>query len=242
VWHASHFGALIQTYKHLDDLAGGALPPGSPTTIDLQSVWGQGLPLADMNSTQQAGGAPACPPSFSAVDVDLNHGAGGAYSYLCTLRATAAAGGGPLLLNALVATAPAGGAPPACPPGGWQPRGGNLKAGTHSQLAELLCVLLGTPAAGGTVVAGVAVAQGAGAKCPSGYAAASEDLSGGVGEFEVLCLFFADAAEALARLRGEPTARLPARFGFSAERPADKRARAVLPPRRKPLEARAEEL
>lgn len=203
-------------------------------------MWGQGLPLADMNSSQQVSGAPACPPSFSAVDVDLNHGAGGTYSYLCTLRATAA--GGPLLLNAVVATAPAGGAPPACPPGGWQPRGGNLKAGTHSQLAELLCVLLGTPAAGDTVVTDVAVAQGAGVKCPSGYAAASEDLSGGVGVTEVLCLLFTDAAAALARLRGEPSARLPTRFGFSAERPADKRARAVLPPRRKPLEARQEEL
>lgn len=36
VWHVSHFGALIQTYKRLDTLAGGAFPPGNSSTIDLQ--------------------------------------------------------------------------------------------------------------------------------------------------------------------------------------------------------------
>ena len=231
IWHVSKQGALIQTYKHLDDLAGGAFPPGSPTTVDLQTVWGTGLPLRSASATQTAG-SPACPPGFAAVDTDLNKDAGGSYSYICTERALEATG--TFLLNVSVAF---GAAP--CP-SGFARVPGNLKEGTSAAMAEALCVLTGAAPTGTPVIWDIAVAQGAGAVCDAGYAAVTPDLSGGVGLYEVLCAkFSALTAEALAVLAGgagAPLPRLPRRFASTSERPKDKRARAAPPARRKPLE------
>jgi hypothetical protein len=234
VWHASKFGALIQTYKKLDALAGGALPPGAPTSVDLQTIYGTGLPLRAAASSQTAGN-PACPPSYTAVDVDLNKDAGGSYSYICVERALDAAGA--LLLNISVAFGTAA-APPACP-AGWTQSPGNLKEGTKSTVVEALCSRVGPAKVGELAVWDVVIAQGAGAACPAGYAA-SPDLSGGVGLHEVLCANFAAVTAAdLSRLAagaGAPLPRLPARAALTAERPRDKASRAAPPARRKPLE------
>jgi hypothetical protein len=236
----SHFGGLITTYKHLDDLAGGSA--GNSSIIDLQVVYGSAVPLAAVASSQTAGN-PACPAGFSVIDTDLNKDAGGTYSYLCVLRAASTGGGVPLVLNVSAAVGSAG-APPACAPG-WTQQPANLKAGTAAAGAVNLCVRSGAVAQGGAVVTGLAVAQGAGAQCPPQFTQTTGDISAGVGLHEVLCVQWGalDAGMEARMAGGEGArARLPREAAWSADRPADKRPRALQPARRKPLEGARLEL
>lgn len=212
-----------------------------------QTIWAGGLPLTGASSSQTAGN-PACPAGYAVIDVDLNRGAGGAYSYLCVQRGDGGAGG--LLLNLSVAIGSTS-APPVCPSGGgWQQVPGNLKEGTASAQVQNLCVRVAVPADGALVVTDVAVAQEA--PCAAGYAAVTPDISGGVGVEERVCARFEAWSPAVAarwRRTGTPGVgpagagggagaalpRLPATFAWSTDRPADKAPRAAPPPRRKPL-------
>ncbi len=243
VWHVSHFGSLITTYKHLDDLAGGAFPPGNSTTIDHQVVFGTGVPLVNVSSSQTAGN-PQCPPGYTVVDTDMNRDAGGSYSYLCLERAAsdAGGGGGVYVTNVTAALGSAGAPTPTCPPG-FSQQPANLKAGTKAAYPVNLCVLTAPVAVGGGVVLDVQVAQNTGGagghpQCYMGYNATSPDISQGVGLAEVLCVKFGvlDSAVVDRLTRGTPKARLPAAFEYSTTRPADKRPLQGQPKRRKPLE------
>lgn len=225
MWHASSNGALIQTYKRLDTLAGGAFPPGQTPVIDLQTIVGEGFPLSNVASSQTSGN-PACPSGYSVIDKDINKGAGGSYSYICFERATTNTG--PLLRNVTVAIAASN---PQCAPG-WTLLPGNLKEGTQSPVVIQLCALVGVPAADSPVVTGLTVAQG-GTACPDNYVETTGDISGGVGQPEVLCALFTGMSSSLPSTGSLP--RLPREFRWSTERPADKRA-LTTPARRKPLE------
>ena len=88
-------------------------PPAhcDPTPRAPQTIWAGGLPLTGASSSQTAGN-PACPAGYAVIDVDLNRGAGGTYSYLCVQRGDGG-GAGALLLNLSVAVGSAA-APPVC--------------------------------------------------------------------------------------------------------------------------------
>jgi hypothetical protein len=255
VWHISSFGALIQTYKRLDELAGGAFNSSDSPIIDLQTVWSAGnalqsrrttahvvrsragrcafgafagIPLSAV-ATSQTTGTPSCPAGFSTVDVDMNRGAGGTYSYLCYELATSPTS--PLLRNVTVAIAKNS----AVCEEGWAEIAGNIKAGTKSLFDMRVCVLMvATPSKGDTVVTNLFVAQG-GAACPAGYVATTPDISGGVGDKEVICVEFATVGETPLHSTGA-LPRLPRNARWTATRPVDKSQRAEAARRRKPLE------
>lgn len=240
VWHISHFGSLITTYKHLDDLAGGAFPATNSTTIDHQVIFGTGVPLVNVSSSQTAGN-PACPSGYTLVDTDMNRDAGGTYSYVCLERAASdAAGAGVYVTNVTAAMGTAASPTPVCPPGYTQ-EPANLKEGTKAAFPVNLCVMVASVPVGGSVVLDIQVAQdtGSGLKCYMGYQQTSTDMSQGVGLHEVLCVKFGTLdGSMLERLkRGDPKARLPERFQYSTTRPADKAPLEVQPKKRKPLEA-----
>ena len=161
--HASHFGSLIQTWKHLDDLAGGAPLPNGSSIIDQQVIYGSGVPLVGVASSQTAGN-PSCPPGYAPVDTDLSKDAGGTYSYLCIERATSTTGGLPLVLNVSAAVG-SGAVAPACPQG-WAQQPANLKAGTAAHGAVNLCVLAAPAAQGASVATGLVVARARGLPAP----------------------------------------------------------------------------
>lgn len=228
VWSITHFGSLIETWKRLDTLAGGAFPARNASTIDLQTVF-SALPVAGL-ATSQTGGNPACPPGYAPVDVDMNKGAGGTYSYLCVEGASSAAAA--FVSNITTAVAPLTGTP-VCPPG-WTRVPGNVKEGTAAGVVMNFCF---TTASSGPVVTDVVVAQGGAAfpvPCPAGYTRVGGDLSAGVGEPENACARLEDWGVAARRVvdARAAAARRPARWHFSTHRPADKAPRA-LPPRRR---------
>lgn len=215
VFHASRFGSLIQTYKHLDPLCGGCAAGAQPIT-DLQTIHSSGLPLADV-AVSITSGSPACPAGYTVVNTDLNKGAGGSYTYLCLQAASNEEGA--VVTQVGVAQGKEG-AQPICEEG-WTQIPGNLKQGTAAAVSQNLCLFKEPYAKGLPLVVGLEVAQGAGAKCAPGYEAASDDISAGVGLPEILCTKYTlGSAEVAARVRVGAGGRLPASFVFSSAPPA----------------------
>ena len=184
IFRASRFGGVIESYKHLDTLCGGCADGATPI-LDLQLIYGDGAPLADVAVSLSAGTAPSCPPGYRAVHTDLNKGAGGSYSYLCLLHSDGKSQN--VVQSVGVAEAPVGGAQPACEDG-WTRVPANLKEGSSASVVQNLCLFLAPGGPGTEVVVNVAVAQGAGAACAEGMHAVTGDISAGVGLPEKLCV------------------------------------------------------
>jgi len=207
------------TYKHLDPLCGGCADGATPIT-DMQTIAAEGLPFSDV-STSQTSGSPDCPAGYDVLNTDLNKGAGGSYSFLCLLTAGDEAAD---VVTALGVAAASQADPPVCE-AGWTLVPGNLKAGTQAAVVQQLCIFKQKLATGLPVIVGVAVAQGAGATCPSGYEPVTDDISAGVGLPELICARFSlatPAMERLAALGDGGKGRLPASFAWSAKPVAKK--------------------
>jgi hypothetical protein len=223
---------LIETYKHLDPLAGGCCN-SSDVLIDLQTIFSS-LPLANASSSQTSG-TPDCPPGYIALGNDLNKDAGGTYSYICVLRALSFTPGTAFLANVTVAIG-TDADPPACPDS-WIQIPGNLKEGTASSDVMNLCVFTSTTAT--NIILDLQIAQGNSypAACPPGYVVATPNLSGGVGfGGENICALYGALDSAIKRLNASPAflpRHLPAIQGWSTrtpEPPADKSPLVSFPP------------